>query len=404
MSRLFPSGGKSQSFPPHSFVFIGNRHTSDSYQSVRTLPPPMDKATKEFLDHARAVKLDSSERDEIKKNIVTFMQGESVTGDLDARLEEMSDVQHMIQRTNLTLTGPEKNAVRMKLVEFINQTDVPLFMPSFADRIREGFIAFFGSVIPRTAFIAVLCVTLGTGVAYAAEGSVPGDFLYGFKVYVMEPMTTSFIYSDSEQAEWETSRALRRLQEAEILASRNQLTDEAWNAIQGRFLTHIDHAKRYISSVGETDAERALRLSEQLESSLQSRSSSAITRFGSDDMGGTQLERVMRDVNAAATGLQQVRAGVEQRLEERIVEQQGEMQRESAQEVIDSATARIDALRTALSSQRGPSPARDKLVLAEATIGTARTQLNGGAFDLAQSSARDAAQYAQEGLALMQAE
>lgn len=360
----------------------------------------MDKQLRKFLDEADSVRLDATELNDVRTNIESFMSANPVSTEVDQRQEDMMDLQNMLQlgRNDISLNDEEKSEVRMRLAAFMRERDIPYPTRSFAEKVRDGLRGFFQSVIPRTAFITILCVIMGTGVTYAAEGTVPGDYLYGFKLYVVEPMTARFMFDESDQAEWETSRALRRLQEAEDLAARNQLTEETWQQIQGRFLTHMDHAQQRINELrANGDTAQADQLIRNLESSLKSRTSSMMSRFGTDDEGGTQIERVLRDVEQAANGVTRVEEGVEQRLEERLDEQRGD----DAAAVIDTVSLKVDELRMAVSNRRGPDPARDKLVLAETTLGLARTQLNGGAFDLALDSARDAARLVDEGMALL---
>lgn len=66
---------------------------------------------------------------------------------------------------------------------------------------------------------------LGTTLAFA-EKSVPGNLLYGVKVFVNEPVAGVFAFTKEEKTEWKERLVERRLEEAKKLISENKL-DEA---------------------------------------------------------------------------------------------------------------------------------------------------------------------------------
>lgn len=69
-----------------------------------------------------------------------------------------------------------------------------------------------------------LILTIGVSTSYAAEGALPGDPLYAFKVNVNEPIEGSLALSASSKVAWQVELANRRLAEAEKLAVKGELT------------------------------------------------------------------------------------------------------------------------------------------------------------------------------------
>lgn len=90
--------------------------------------------------------------------------------------------------------------------------------------------------------LLVLAV-ISTGVAYAAEGTVPGDTLYEIKVAVTEPVRSVLARTVEEKASWEVARAERRLAEAETLAYEGKLTDTYRKRIEVQLEAHLEGAR-----------------------------------------------------------------------------------------------------------------------------------------------------------------
>ena len=141
--------------------------------------------------------------------------------------------QHDIEKTfqplrRLSLTDAEHEAMRKELQLFMAAH--PARMPAYSDvfeyvRTTFSHIEFFTSTrytSAAVAFALVLCV--GVGTSYAAEGAIPGDALYSVKVGVNEGVRAALATTPKAKAEWSTTVASRRLEEAETLAASGALT------------------------------------------------------------------------------------------------------------------------------------------------------------------------------------
>ncbi len=74
--------------------------------------------------------------------------------------------------------------------------------------------------------VIIVILSLGTTSAFA-EKSVPGNLLYGIKIFVNEPVAGVFALTKEEKTEWKERLVERRLEEAKKLISENKL-DEAF--------------------------------------------------------------------------------------------------------------------------------------------------------------------------------
>ncbi len=73
--------------------------------------------------------------------------------------------------------------------------------------------------------IVLPIVALLIGVFVLAEGSIPGNVLYGLKTKIAEPMAGIFSIDKEEQVEWDERLIERRLKEVEKLVAKNKLNE-----------------------------------------------------------------------------------------------------------------------------------------------------------------------------------
>lgn len=105
------------------------------------------------------------------------------------------------------------------------------------------------AVVLRLPAFAALVLTIGLGafgVAYAAEGALPGDVLYPMKVAVTEPLRLAFS-SANEQAPLHLTFAEERLKEAAALARSGRLTGETETALAQNFSENAQAALRLLA-------------------------------------------------------------------------------------------------------------------------------------------------------------
>lgn len=119
------------------------------------------------------------------------------------------------------------------------------------------------------AFLPTLAVTFFTvsGVAYAAEGALPGEMLYTVKTHVNEGVREIFAVSDRDKAALHARLAMERLREAELLAAQGKLDERTAREAEERFEAHMTDFETDIASVHEPEENFRLRV--DLTSALQ---------------------------------------------------------------------------------------------------------------------------------------
>lgn len=156
------------------------------------------------------------------------------------------------------LSDAERARMRSMLQEYAAMK--PAREGAGAPRIQSAYGWFVMIRQPLYAALAVvftLSASLG-GVAYAAEGSLPGDALYGVKVSVTEPLRVALAGNAKEEAALEMSFAERRLTEAAALANEGRLTPQAETALTANFNAHTEAATEAVAKADTaTDAEIA---------------------------------------------------------------------------------------------------------------------------------------------------
>jgi hypothetical protein len=100
------------------------------------------------------------------------------------------------------------------------------------------------------AFAALLLVLMG-GTAYAAKGSVPGDFLYMIKTNVNEPIEGALSVSVESKIKFHSEVAQTRLEEAEVLASQNRLDASTTEKLESDIDLHLSQRDTLAQALDE---------------------------------------------------------------------------------------------------------------------------------------------------------
>jgi hypothetical protein len=118
--------------------------------------------------------------------------------------------------------------------------------------------------------LLAIFLSLGSGVALAAQSAIPGDALYTVKT-TLESAQLATSLSESRSAHLNILFAQRRLSEIQILVIENRY--EYLHSTTERFQTHVDKALRLLQVIGERDSRRARLLGTQLRQTLWEQSS-----------------------------------------------------------------------------------------------------------------------------------
>ncbi len=150
----------------------------------------------------------------------------------------------------LALTGAEREKMRALLREYAAMKPVrePLTAPTGA---RGAFADAWLAYLRRPAGIAVAAVLIlvlsSGGIAYAAEGTLPGDALYPVKVNVIEPLQLALAASPEAKAALQMTFAEYRIDEAALLANDGKLGTTTEAALAANFAKNANGAARAVA-------------------------------------------------------------------------------------------------------------------------------------------------------------
>ncbi len=134
--------------------------------------------------------------------------------------ERLSERERFVMRKELELLmkeHPLKVPFHIRAAEYMHAIDTAAF----------GYVGSHGFATATLALVLVF----GVGTAYAAGGALPGDVLYPVKISINEKFEGALALSDVEKVEFSRELTERRLEEAEILAARGELTPYASDKI-----------------------------------------------------------------------------------------------------------------------------------------------------------------------------
>lgn len=195
------------------------------------------------------------------------------------------DPLHEIEKWGtIVLTSEERERMRSALHTHMTShpfPDVPVPSPLYLSGVRVFVVRhqFFASAL---ALVLILFVSGGT-VAFAAEGSLPGDVLYPIKVSVNEELVLRFAARTPEaKAAFEAHRLERRLEEAEDLVAQGRMTQEKRVVLETNIHMHASHA-RVERAFEEANDDAAVAADIRLESLLNAHAEVLASLSASED-------------------------------------------------------------------------------------------------------------------------
>lgn len=169
------------------------------------------------------------------------------------------------------LTPLERKSLKDAITSFIQQD--PLKDETVGRHVlqvpKKYSLLQFASKPIMVALMIILFVVLGGSLTYAAEGALPGDFLYPTKVHINESVWAALLVSDRAKSQWAVRRVERRLEEAEKLAVQGKLDSNTSAVIDKNLEVQakvIHKNAEKLNSEGKADT--AAMVSSDLEASL----------------------------------------------------------------------------------------------------------------------------------------
>jgi hypothetical protein len=295
------------------------------------------------------------------------------------------------------LRDAERREMRRSIVDFVkahpHEQDAPEEIPVRTERMDfASMLSFFlQGILPRTMALACVFLVIGSSAAYASETALPGDWLYQLKVDIVEPVRGRLTSSSESRAAWESTRALRRLEEAEQLAAHNRLDEKTWTKLHGKFVEHVGATDRLIEDTEKKGKrEEAMSMRKNLEVYLGAHHS-VITALGHNGD--------LPYIAAIAENVEKARNEAERKRKEKEMaagndSSDSSSRHANAEQAIRDARTEIESIRR--SAGTGNASVDLRLKQAEDSLIEADLQLNGGqsgaAHDGALSATRKAAE------------
>lgn len=240
----------------------------------------------------------------------------------------------------IRLSEAEKHSMLRTLVENQAQLEVPEFLLVSASR-EKRFVWLqdvWANVVEWSAFISAKNIysiplalaflfLLGASTSFAAEGTLPGDALYPVKIHVNENVESTFSFGSKAMAETEAKHALKRLAEAEQLASVGKLDATTTEQIHQNFTQEVAAIRLHLDALKQKgDVREAAEVSTHFKGKLHDHGSAfgilsdaaSTTNPGiikihqsiEDEINDTQDDENERTQEATTTGLQPEYSGV----------------------------------------------------------------------------------------------
>lgn len=188
-------------------------------------------------------------------------------------MKEQNDILNKILKKAkaVRLSDKERLALFARVDSYVKQNPIA---PKTIQNDVKWFSYIFSNYSRAVSFALVVFIILGGSTSLAAEGTLPGDPLYGIKININEGIKSLFV-SSSNKADFEASRAILRLQEAEILAKNGTLSPEAKVQLEANFSAHVSQVEKNIQKYKDNgDLKKAFDASVNLESSLKAQEES----------------------------------------------------------------------------------------------------------------------------------
>lgn len=240
-------------------------------------------------------------------------------------------------KEEIRLDPTSKNAMRGRLLRHIEAMEAVRGWEVLRHDTQRSFV--MNIVKPMPIMGAMMVVALvGGGTSLAAEGSLPGDFLYPIKVHVNEEMRAALSFTSKVKADWEVSRAERRLAETAALASEGKLDAKVAAELENSFNAHAEEVKSRIEELKKDDVKNAADVASNFEASLAAHKhilTEVETRNSSTASVGVRL--VEAKVGAALRTIMRVREG----LEDEISSEDQSEKNHSKEEIKTAAEAKL---------------------------------------------------------------
>jgi hypothetical protein len=166
-------------------------------------------------------------------------------------MDEQKIIKILNKAKDIKMTANEKLVIKQNLEVLVKATPSPFGFPPKAERprlgqqIRSPYL--FGlSFFAKGLVLAALVLVIGGGsLSFAAEGALPGDWLYPIKINVNEKAKEITLRTSEARVAWQEKRIERRLEELDKLVADNKINPAVTKVVEnylGQQMKDFDNA------------------------------------------------------------------------------------------------------------------------------------------------------------------
>ena len=194
---------------------------------------------------------------------------------------------------SVNLTADEKTSIREVIIYGMNLRPIP---SPFAK-------IFFFSKKYSFSMAIILITLLGTGASAIAKGALPGDLFYPVKINFNEKVESVLAITPKASALIQVEQATRRIEEAESLAIKGELTAKINTEIKNRFskkVEAIDKSFKQMEKEGDTEfvSEVSNKFEKDLDHHFKTFIDVSVGSSTKNDTSTTTLSNIVRRVKS----------------------------------------------------------------------------------------------------------
>jgi hypothetical protein len=223
----------------------------------------------------------------------------------------------------------------------------------------------------KSSFIIVALSLIG-GVAYSAESTLPGSFLYPVKIHVNEPAVGLFSVTNALKAGFDIRSVSRRLVEVEKLSETNKMTNPVLADLGGRFEKNIAEFKEISSKIEAKDPAQSVSVRSDMQSTLEAHNELLKKIDVKESSFRESYRRLLEKLNGELITISDERRASE----EKTFVGDGSEAKVAVEKILKVAETKIDDVEKFLESEKEKK--RADLTEAEETLKVARAHIAEG--------------------------
>lgn len=183
---------------------------------------------------------------------------------------------------NIKLTEDEKFLMRKNLLANFAPAEIEEYQDVRGFKNTRLYYFMTNGYRYKFAPAMILLIVLAGGTSAFAEKALPGDFLYGIKIFVNESVGEVLALANGKKAEWQEQLVERRLGEAQKLIAKNNFNETNRIYLAGKIKSQVDQfsasANKLALETNESASSSALNI--RLQASLEAHQNVLATLSG----------------------------------------------------------------------------------------------------------------------------